>query len=106
MTYRWNFGRGYKAEDRWAMFIWCEGVSEPGIAVLIRHRDYWLDFSEFNSGKRQFDPDDYKPIKPSLVRELILLAKQWGWQTGQTPKQMVFDYDWEKFTVYEMAAKG
>ncbi len=103
VSYRWNFGRGYEVEDRWAIFIWCEGVSEPGVAVLVRHRDFWVDISDDN---RKFDPDDYRPIKPSLIRELILRAQEFGWQPGQTPKQMVFDYDWENFTVYKTVTKG
>ncbi len=103
VSYRWNFGGGYEVENRWAIFIWCEGVSEPGVAVLVRHRDFWLDISDDN---RKFDPDDYRPIKPSLIRELILRAQEFGWQPGQTPKQMVFDHDWETFTDYKAVAKG
>lgn len=103
VSYRWAFGAGFGDEDYVGLFIWCEGVREPGIAVRVRLRDFWLDISDDN---RQLDPDDYRQIKPSLVRELVLWAQQWGWQPGQSPGQMVFQYDWKTFTVYKAVVKG
>jgi hypothetical protein len=53
VTYRWAFGAGFADDDYTGLFIWCEGVREPGIAVRVRLRDFWLDIADISNGKRK-----------------------------------------------------
>jgi hypothetical protein len=68
---------------------------DSGIAVHLPCRDYFWDLPNIDKKLLKFDAANYRPVRPSDIRAIILAAQGQGWQPGSTSPQMVFDYDWE-----------
>lgn len=83
--YRWVV-----SPDSGYLVLVVEHLTSAGqrIAVTIPSRDYWLDFKDLTHGKIEYDPKDYRPITPALVRKIILDALELGWSPQSAGKEI------------------
>jgi hypothetical protein len=95
IAFQWAISsRAQPETGRIRLFVKSQNGGDKGILVYVPCRDFWLDISD--SG---LDPSNYRPLKPSDVRAIIVAAIKADWEPGITRKQLTFDYDWKQLTL-------
>jgi hypothetical protein len=98
-TYRWTVSASVQATSGTVVVVVrSESPVDPGIAVHVPCRDFYLDLPGIDPGAMEFDADNYRPIRPADVRAIILAAREQGWTSGKADGQLVFDYDRSRLT--------
>jgi len=82
VVYRWAVRLGQLDEHGTGWLSITIDAEEPGGEVLLvrtTSRDFWLDFGDLAGGKIPWQADNYPVVTPSLVKQLVRMARGAGW---------------------------